>query len=129
MTDAGPFFSLADHTIYIVSESDAYPLIEGAGKVLKCVKQQDYLTRARYTWQGSARGRSEYDLLTFSNLTKEFNGSQVSCFAVLHHIGANYVTVEDSNTLVLKVYCKYTTTKCYAISFPKFCKMNELKAK
>lgn len=95
---------IAGNNPFIVSGAERYPLIEGANRDLRCVAPGKFRRVIEYTWRHTAGGRPDGDLLTFDNLTREFNGRDVSCRA--KYKLSEYDMYIESDSQVLKVYCK-----------------------
>ncbi|XP_025100122.1 scavenger receptor cysteine-rich type 1 protein M130-like [Pomacea canaliculata] len=68
-----------DDRLYIVSETEKYPFMEGTKGILMCVKPRKYIPVVEYTWSGKGDGPSRGNRLFYDNLTREYNGRKVFC--------------------------------------------------
>ncbi|XP_025101497.1 scavenger receptor cysteine-rich domain superfamily protein-like [Pomacea canaliculata] len=95
-----------DYTLYIVSETEKYPFMEGTKGVLMCVKPRKYIQVLEYTWSGKDDGPSRGNRLFYDNLTREYNGREISCEASNPDGASGPGERLRSGRFVLSVYCE-----------------------
>ncbi|XP_025100423.1 deleted in malignant brain tumors 1 protein-like isoform X2 [Pomacea canaliculata] len=95
-----------DYRLYIVSEAEKYPFMEGTKEVLMCVKPRKYIRVLEYIWSGKGDGRSQGNRLFYDNLTRDYNGRQVLCQASNPDGAFDLSEHLQSGILVLNVYYK-----------------------
>ncbi|XP_025101490.1 neurotrypsin-like [Pomacea canaliculata] len=95
-----------DYTLYIVSETEKYPFMEGTHGVLVCVKPRKYIPVLEYTWSGKGDGPSPGNRLFYEHVTREYNGREVFCEASNPDGASGPAERLQSGLFVLNVYYK-----------------------